>query len=65
MSMKKPLQSMNRRQLNFFHPRPSCPEWLNFPPEVRQEVKHLLVRLFHQHLSAAASLAKREVRDER
>jgi hypothetical protein len=45
-----------------FHPRPMSPQWLDFPPEIRQQVVQLLARLLRQH--RRARLPEGEVRHE-
>ena len=49
-------------QLTLFHPRPTTPQWMSFPAEVREHTLRLLARFLRQH--RRAQLVEREVRDE-
>ena len=53
---------LRQDQMALFHPRPMSPQWLGFPPEIRQQVVQLLARLLRQH--RRARLPEGEVRHE-
>lgn len=51
-----------RDQMALFHPRPTSPQWLEFPAEIREQVVRLLARLLRQR--RRERLAEGEVRHE-
>ena len=49
-------------QLALFHPRPTTPQWMSLPAEVREHTLRLLVRLLRHH--RRVRLVEQEARDE-